>query len=308
MAPAAPRGHRLDPRDQGGDVAGRPARRRHRRDQLLQPRVQRPPDPDGALADEAGHAPRPRALAADDHPRGDPGRADGEVQGVPVGQLQLLAVDPRQRRGGALGRQGGQLDQALRQRPGRAGEARAAGGQHPQHGPGHHQRRAVPHRRPAQPGDPDRPPRVRPLRDQRRRRRGGGPGGRRRPGLHPDGRGGEEVRHRAPPAHGPARRPGGHRPDPGRHAGPGRQAGGADPARTAGQDRSPQARRHLHLPREQPAVHPDQVQRPGPRPGLDDPRGPAEGRTTPSTGPSSRAGTTSTGRASSPRCSRPTPG
>ncbi len=54
---AAPRGHRLDPRDPGGDVARRPARRRHRRDQLLQHRVQRPPDPDGALADQAGEAP-----------------------------------------------------------------------------------------------------------------------------------------------------------------------------------------------------------------------------------------------------------
>ena len=33
----------------------------------------------------------------------------------------------------------------------------------------------------------------------------------------------------------------------------------------------------LHLPREQPPLHPDQVQRAGPRPGLDDRRGPAEG-------------------------------
>ena len=32
--PATPRGHRLDPRGPGGHVAGRPARRRHRRDQL----------------------------------------------------------------------------------------------------------------------------------------------------------------------------------------------------------------------------------------------------------------------------------
>ncbi len=36
--------------------------------------------------------------------------------------------------------------------------------------------------------------------------------------LHPDGRGGEEVRHRAPPAGRAARRPGGHRPHPGRRA------------------------------------------------------------------------------------------
>ena len=65
--------------------------------------------------------------SAQDHPRGDPGRADGEVQGVPLGQLQLLAVDPRQRRGGALGRQGGQLDQALRQRPGQVWRSTASG-------------------------------------------------------------------------------------------------------------------------------------------------------------------------------------
>ena len=38
----APRGDRLGPRGQGRDVARRPARRRHRRHQLLQPRVQRP--------------------------------------------------------------------------------------------------------------------------------------------------------------------------------------------------------------------------------------------------------------------------
>ena len=55
-------------------------------------------------------------LGTDDDPRGAR-RADGEVQRVPGGQLQLLAVDPRQRRGGALGRQGGELGQALRQRP-----------------------------------------------------------------------------------------------------------------------------------------------------------------------------------------------
>ena len=34
----------------------------------------------------------------------------------------------------------------------------------------------------------------------------------------------------------------------------------------------------VHLPREQPPVHPDQVQRPGPRPGLDHRRGRGEGQ------------------------------
>ena len=57
----------------------------------------------------------------------DRGRADEEVQRVPGRHLQLLAADPRQRRGGALGRQGGQLGQAVRQRPPGAGGDRAAG-------------------------------------------------------------------------------------------------------------------------------------------------------------------------------------
>ncbi len=61
-------------------------------------------------------------------------------------------------------------------------------------------------------------------------------------------------------------------------SGPGRQAGRADPARATGQDRAAQARRDLHLPREQPALHPDQVQRAGPRPGLDHPRGRGQGQ------------------------------
>ena len=97
---------------------------------------------------------------------------------VPRGQLQLLAAHPRQRRGGPLGRQGGQLGQALRQRPEDARGGRPAGRQHPQDGPGDRERRAVPHRRPAQPRDRDRPRGLRPLRGQRRRRRGGRPGGR----------------------------------------------------------------------------------------------------------------------------------
>ncbi len=52
---------------------------------------------------------------------------------------------------------------------------------------------------------------------------------------------------------------------------------GADPAPVARQDRRAQARRDVHLPREQPPVYPDQVQRRGPRPGLDHPRGRAVG-------------------------------
>ena len=65
---SAPRGDRLDSRDPGRDVARRPARRRHRRDQLFQPRVQRPADPDGRVAEEAGRALRPQALGSDRSP------------------------------------------------------------------------------------------------------------------------------------------------------------------------------------------------------------------------------------------------
>ncbi len=46
-------------------------------------------------------------------------------------------------------------------------------------------------------------------------------------------------------AQGPARRPGGHRPDPGRHARPGRQAGSPNPAQPTGQHR----RRTSRVPR-----------------------------------------------------------
>ena len=81
-----------------------------------------------------------------------------KFEDFPVGQHQLLAVDSRQRRGGTLRRQGSQFDQALRQRPGRSGAGRPAGDQYPEQGAGHLQCGAVPHRRPAQPRDSDRPP------------------------------------------------------------------------------------------------------------------------------------------------------
>ena len=53
-----------------------------------------------------------------------------------------------------------------------------------------------------------------------------------RPGIHPDGRGGEALRHRPPAAQGPARRPRRHRPDSGRRTSRGgRQAGARIPLR-----------------------------------------------------------------------------
>ena len=52
-----------------------------------------------------------------------------------------------------------------------------------------------------------------------------------------------------------------------------RQERGPDPARPARQDQPARLGGLLHLPREQPALHPDQVQRPRPRPGLGHRRG-----------------------------------
>ena len=191
----------------------------------------------------------------DDHPRGDPGRADEEVRGVPAVNFnfsQLIRDNVEEALSGVKGANsiklfGNDLDILERNGP--------AGRQHPEQGPGDHQRGAVPHPRPAQPGDPDRPPRVRPLRDQRGRRRGGGPGRRRRPGVHADGRGGEDLRHRAPPARSTSattrRSSAGSRSTrPGQDGKP----GAADPARAAGRDRPAQARGDVHLPREQPPV------------------------------------------------------
>ena len=62
----------------------------------------------------------------------------------------------------------------------------------------------------------------------------------------------------------------------------------------------------LHLPREQPAVPPDQVQRARPRPGLGHRRGPEEGGRPRDRDQAARRATRSAGPASSSRCSRPT--
>ena len=57
--------------------------------------------------------------------------------------------------------------------------------------------------------------------------------------------------------------------------------GAPNPPRAARQDRPAQAGRVVHLSREQPPLHPDQVQRAGARPGLDHRRGQAKGERPP---------------------------
>ena len=117
------------------------------------------------------------------------------------------------------------------------------------------------------------------LRRERGRRRGRRPGGNRRPRILSDGRGREALRHRASLAAPIARRPQRDRTNPDRWTPHRRRpARPADPARPTGQDPSAQARGVLHLPREQPPLHPDQVQCPGPRPRLRHRRGPGESR------------------------------
>ena len=250
----------------------------------------------------------PRALGPDDHPRGDPGRADGEVQGVPGGQLQLLAVDPRQRRGGALGRQGGQLDQALRQRPGRRWRGTASGCVNILNTVPGIENVGLFHIV----GQPNLEIQI----DRQECARYGinvadveavvqvAIGGRAFTQmvegeklfdivlrLPMDQRDDPEVIGRIPVDAPPAQ-----------DGKPGR--GSRSRSWSTIDPHKPGA--IVHLPREQPPVHPDQVQRPGPRPGLGDRRGPGEGRRPQGRRPAARRATTSTGRASSPRCRRPT--
>ena len=74
-----------------------------------------------------------------------------------------------------------------------------------------------------------------------------------------------------------------------------------------GDHRAAQARRIVHLPREQPPVRPHQVQRAQPRPGLGDRRGPGEGQRGGGSFPN-HAATGSPGPANSPRWKQPTSG
>ena len=193
--PAAPRGHRLGPRDPGRDVARRPARRRHRRHQLLQPRVQRP----AAARWRSGGKGMTREKIQDE--------LIGEVQGVPglnFNFSQLIRDNVEEALSGVKGANsvklfgndletleetGQRVVNILRTVPGieNVGLFHIVG-------------------QPNLEIQIDRDA-LRPLRDQRRRRRGGRPGRHRRPGVLADGRGGEALRHRPAAAAGPPRRP-----------------------------------------------------------------------------------------------------
>ena len=160
-----------------------------------------PLEPDGAVAEEAGHAPRPRALGRAITREEIQDELTEKFQDFPGGQLQLLAADPRQRRGGPLGRQGGQLGQALRHRPARRWRRPASGSSTSSRRSagsrtsGSSTSSASPTWRSRSTADA-----CARYGDQRRRRRGGRPGRHRRPGVLADGRGGEALRHRPPAA------------------------------------------------------------------------------------------------------------
>ena len=125
--------HRADAAAQVSRSAGRavpdgPARRRHRSDRLLQRRVScrsstRTSGPRSSSAAAGGRCLGPRARTKNelvDAMQRDLDNADSRRR------LELLAADPRQRDGDALGREGRKLGQDLRPRPGRAGADRQA--------------------------------------------------------------------------------------------------------------------------------------------------------------------------------------
>ena len=183
---------------------------------------------------------------------------------VPRRQLQLLAADPRQRRGGALGRQGGELGQALRHRPEARWRRPGSGSSNIlQDGPRDRERRPLPHRRPAEPGDPDRPPGRAPATGSTSptsRRSSRWPSAARRSRRWSRGRSSTTSSCGCPSTSATTRTSS--RRIPVDAPGAGRQAGRPDPALAARHDQPAQAGGLVHLPREQPAVHPDQVQRP----------------------------------------------
>ncbi len=116
--------------DRGAD---RPARRRHRSGRLQQRRVLRAAAPRKGLARRrAAQRPAQAAHAPGDHRRPERTSCSQAARH----RMGVLAVHPRQRHGGHLRRQGGQLRQDLRARPRHAGGA----GREDQ---GHHRRRST---------------------------------------------------------------------------------------------------------------------------------------------------------------------
>ena len=113
----------------------------------------------------------------------------------------------------------------------------------------HRPRDPGPGARPAEPDDPDRSGRDRPLRRERRRRQRPDRSGGGRRGRDRGGRRGEALRSGRPPGAAIPKRPGGDRQHPGRH--PRRPAGTAQGARPD-QHRE---RRLVHLPPERSALH-----------------------------------------------------
>ena len=128
-----------------GGVAARPPRRRHRRRRPVQRRILRAPEAQQRMAR---------------HPR--QGRTDRAIAGAAAGQIpgrriQLLAISAGQRLGGGLGRQGRELDQALRQRSAGADRHRQQDQIRAEHRAGRHRSCGVHLARPA-----DHPDRYRP--------------------------------------------------------------------------------------------------------------------------------------------------
>ena len=309
MAPRLREVDRHGPRGPGRDVARRPARRRHRRHQLLQPRIQRPAQADGAVATRTRCTSRiggmpcwPRAITREEI-QDELMEKFKEFPGVNFNFSQLIRDNVEEALSGVKGANSVKLF-------GNDLETLEEAGQ-----------RVVNILQTVRGienvglfhiiGQPnleiqiDRDGCAR-YGDQRRRRRGGRPGGHRRPGVLADGRGGEALRHRPPAAARPARRPRRDRPDPGRRPRAPTASRGPDSPGAARQDHPAQPGRVVHLSREQPPVHPDQVQRPRPRPRLGHRRGPAQGRGPQARARAARRATGSSGRASSPRCRRPT--
>ena len=204
-------------RGQVGRHAGGPARRRHRPEAVQQPGDPRRP-------------PAARDLALPD--QGSPGhRYGGQGAYAPGGLDQLLAGDPGQRRGSALGCEGRDRREGRRARPRHPRGQGRPDRVDPEGDPRRDRRRGVPGRRPERGPHRDRPGEARALRHQHRGRERGDPDRAR-------GERGERVLRRRPALR---------RHAPGRPAVPGRgrrhrEPAGVDPARRGGEPAAPASR------------------------------------------------------------------